>query len=524
MGLLRSASTVAVYTLVNRVLGLVRDVLFAHVLGAGMVSDAFLIAYRFPYFFSPLFIEGGFHAAFVPSLTERLLKGGRGAAQAFVAEVVAVVIAGLLPLTVVALITMPWLMRAIAPGFLDEPPKFALAVDLARLTFPYLIFIGLVALLGGALNTLDRYAAAAAMPSVFNLVMIVILGLTQVGILSLPVHALAIGMTLAGAVQLVVLVGVCRANEFDIRMVRPHLSPDVARLLRLLLPALIGTGVLQANVMIDEILASLLPEGSISFLYYSFQLTQLPVGVAGVSVGAVLLPALSRHLQSGNRDAARDSQNRAMEFTLLLTLPAAAALIAIPEPIVRVLFMRGAFDAHAAIATAQAVRAFALGLPAFVLIKVLTPGFYARGDTKTPVKIAALVMVANVVAAALLMQFLVHVGIVLATAATAWLNVALLALVQHRRGFLEFDHDLKRRVPRSAAAAAIMGVAVYFGAALFSESLIGSLWRQAFALGALVAFGALLFAALTVLVRAVTPSEMKGLLRPRAAGERQTRR
>ena len=280
--------------------------------------------------------------------------------------------------------SMPWLMYVIAPGFVDEPAKFGLAIELTQITFPYLMFMALVALMGGMLNSIDRFAATAAAPILLNIVLISVMLLLHFGVLSLPGQALAWGVAAAGLGQFIWIALACRREGILFVLPRPRLTPGVKRLLALMVPALIGAGVVQINLVVDVILASTLPEGSVSFLYYADRVNQLPLGVVGVAVGIALLPLLVRQLRSGEYEAAQYSQNRAIEFALTLTVPAAVALIVIPGPIITVLFQRGAFDAADASATADALSAFAVGLPAYVLIKALTPGFYAREDTKTP--------------------------------------------------------------------------------------------------------------------------------------------
>ena len=282
-------------------------------------------------------------------------------------------------------------------------------------------------------------------------------------------------------------------------------------------PALLGAGVVQVNVVIDVILASTLSEGSVSFLYYADRVNQLPLGVVGVAVGITLLPLLTRQLRSGDAAAALGSQNRAIEFALTLTLPAAAALIAIPGPIVTVLFQRGAFDTASAEATAGALAGFAAGLPAYVLIKALTPGFFAREDTKTPVKVAVVAMIANVVLAVALMQVLAHVGIALATTLSAWFNATALAVLLVRRRHLAFDSRLRRCVPRLILASALMGIAVWWGADWLAGPLGGGEAQRIVALASLVVAGGGLFALAALGTGAVRMTDLRAAVSRRAS-------
>ena len=414
--------------MISRVLGFVRDILIAAILGAGPVADAFFVAFKLPNFFRRLFAEGAFNAAFVPLFARHMSEGGKDAARRFAEEVLSVFVVALLLFVTALQVAMPWLMYGFAPGFADDPLRFDLAVALAQITFPYLLFISLVSQLGGVLNALGRFVAAAATPIILNLCLIgALLGLS--GFVETPGHALAWGVAAAGAAQFIWLMIACHRAEFGLRLLRPRLTPRVKRLLILVLPGAIGAGVVQINLLIDVVIASLLPRGSVSFLYYADRVNQLPLGVIGVAVGTALLPLLSRQLRAGEHDNAMGSMNRAMEFALLLTVPAAAALMIIPDGIVAVLFERGAFGAVETAATASALAAYALGLPAYVLIKVLGPGFFAREDTVTPVKIAALCVVINLGLNLLLMAPLLHVGIALATAISAWINAGLLLFV-----------------------------------------------------------------------------------------------
>ncbi len=499
----------------SRILGFVRDVMIANILGAGMISDAFFIAFKFPNLFRRLFGEGALNAAFVPLYAKRLEGEGVDEARHFAGAVASVLATAMIILGILALGTMPWLMQAIAPGFTDEPEKFALTVELARIAFPYLLFMALSALLAGMLNATGRFAAAAAAPILLNIVLIAALTGVYFGLFNLPGHALAHGVAIAGALQFGSLAWACHKAGILPRLPRPRLTPAVKRLMILMGPGILGAGVIQINVMIGDILASFLAEGSVSYLYYADRVNQLPLGVVGVAVGIALLPLLSRQLKAGETEAAQDSMNRALEISLLLTLPAAVALAAIPEPIVSVLFQRGAFDAQAVSATAGALGAFAIGLPAFVLAKALAPGFFAREDTKTPVKIAIGVVLLNIIAALILMQSLAHVGIALASALTAWVNVAALALILRKRGEFFADVILRKRVPRMALSAVAMGAVLWIAAQALAPWLSGPLALKAGALTLLVGGGAVVYFGLCFILGALDPREVKARLRRR---------
>ena len=516
MRLLSSIATVGGYTMVSRVLGFARDILIAAILGAGPVADAFFVAFKLPNFFRRLFAEGAFAAAFVPLFTGVWTGEGLDAARRFGAQVLAVLVAVLLVFCTAMQIAMPWAMHVFAPGFAEDPAKFALAVELARITFPYLLFVSLVSQLGGVLNALGRFAAAAATPILLNITLIVAL-LAAAPHLETPGHALAWGVCAAGLIQFLWLIEACRRQGMRFRLPRPRPTPRVKQLLARILPGAVGAGVVQINLVIGTVLATLLPTGAVSYLYYADRVYQLPLGVIGVAVGTVLLPLLSRQIRAGESDAGMASFNRAVEFALLLTLPAAAALVVIPGPIVAVLFERGAFDAADSAATADALMAFALGVPAFVLVKVLAPGFFAREDVVTPVKVAAASVAANIVLGVILLRPLEHVGLALATSAASWINAVLLWLILARRGYFTIDARLKSRVVRMALAT--IGMAGLLAASLAGMAgmiAAGGLERVA-ALALLVLAGIACYGILAVLAGAAGIEEMRRSVTRRGA-------
>lgn len=492
MSLIKSSMTVGGLTMVSRVLGFIRDILLARFLGAGMAADAFFVAFKLPNLFRRLFAEGAFSAAFVPLFSQNL-EEGHDKARRFAEDVLASLLPILLLFTALVEAGMPWVILALTGGFHDAgPEKFELAVDLTRLTFPFLALISLVSLMGGVLNGLGKFAAAAAAPILLNIFMISTLVLFHDGEAQTAL-SLATAVTLSGLAQFIWLLVICYKNGMRLYLRFPRLSDEVKTMLVIMAPAAIGAGAMQLNVLIDTILASrFLPEGSISYLYFGDRLNQLPIGVIGVAVGTVLLPTLARQIKRDEKHVAIHSQNRAIEFALFLTLPAALGLITIPDEILRVLFERGSFDALATQKSAAALGAYALGLPAYVLIKTLTPGFFARKDTKTPVRIAIFAVITNSVLGIILMLFLAHVGLALATAISAWLNAGLLYAVLHRRGHFHIDETLRKRLPRMALSGAVM-VPVLWGL----TNLLGS-WLGAGGALAIVALALMIVAAVAV--------------------------
>ncbi len=475
----------------SRILGFARDMLIAAKLGAGPVADAFFIALKLPNLFRRLFGEGAFNAAFVPAFAGSYAMDGPGPARALANSMAGLMTLWLSGLVVLGIVFMPQLLFVLAPGFVGEETRFPLAVELTRITFPYLLFICLAALVSGVLNGMDRFAAAAAAPVLFNVIaMAALLGLTP--FVATPGHALAWGVVASGVAQLAMLLVAVRMAGMAINpLSRPRLTPDVRAVLRRMVPGMLGAGVTQLNLAIDVIIASLLPAGAVSFLYYADRVAQLPLGVIGAAIGTALLPLLARQLRTGAALAAHRSQNRAIEFSLAFALPAAFAMAVVAVPIITTLFERGAFGADAAQATAAALVAYAIGLPAFVLVKALTPGFFARGDTATPVKVGLLIVALNLGLNLALTPLLAHVGIALATALAAWVNVAALGWLLMRRRQLVLDRRLRRAVPRLLGAAVLMSMALAALAALLFP-LGGTLARFA-ALALLVGTGLVVY-------------------------------
>ncbi|MCW5716357.1 MAG: murein biosynthesis integral membrane protein MurJ [Bauldia sp.] len=519
MSLVRNFLTVGGATATSRVIGFVRDMFMAAALGTGPVADAFLVAFRFPNLFRRLFAEGAFNSAFIPLFTRALHEGGAEEARRFGREALAGLLTLLLLLTAIAEIAMPWLMYAFAPGFAEDPAKFDLTVVLTRIAFPYLTLISVVALFSGVLNATGRFAAAAFAPALLNVVFIAALAfvlLTDLHETPDAGHVLAWATTLGGVAQLVVVVWAARRAGFGLRLQRPRLTPGVRRLFRLAVPGIVAGGVTQINIVVGTIIASLAP-GAVSYLYYADRIYQLPLGIVGVAVGVVLLPDLTRQLQAGRSDLAAHSQNRSLELALALTLPAAVALAVLAQPIIHVLFERGAFDAADTMATARALTAFALGLPGFVLIKVFQPAFFAREDTRLPMVFGVASMVVNVVLSLLLFPSLQHVGIAIATSTAGWLNAVALAVVLWRRGHFVSDPDLRRRLPLLLLAAVLMGASLWLGLGLFDRLLADpSTLTRSLALALIVLAGVLLFVVFAQLVGAADFRKLLAMRRRKA--------
>lgn len=497
MNLVRNFATVGGATLLSRVLGFVRDVMLAASVGAGPVADAFVVAFRLPNLFRRLFAEGAFNSAFIPLFGRKVEEEGEDGARRFAGEIGAALLFCLLVLTALAQIFMPFVVWLLAPGFVADPEKYDLTILMSRIAFPYLVFMSLLAFIGGILNTYQRFAAAAFAPVMLNVVMSLVLG----GILLVGVEdnttlgvTLMIGVTVGGVVQLAVVVIDLKRLGFRIPVYRPRYTKSAKRLLALGIPGIVAGGVTQINIAVGQVIASL-QEGANALLYFADRLYQLPLGVIGIAIGVVLLPSLTRQLRAGETAAYQKSLNRALEFSLVLTLPAAVALAVIPHEIVSVLFQRVRFDAAAVEGTAAALMAFSFGLPAFVLNKVFSPGYFAREDTKTPMKFAAIGMVVNVALSLALFPVFQHVGIALATTLAGWVNTGLLILVLWRRGHFAPDTAVLRKLVLVLCASLLMGLVIHFAAVALAPYLSdGWLVIRAASLAVLVAAGISAFA------------------------------
>jgi putative peptidoglycan lipid II flippase len=518
MNLFRAISTIGSMTMLSRIFGFVRDILIANFLGAGAVADAFVVAFRFPNLFRRLFAEGAFAAAFVPIFSRTLEGEGREVAREFAEQAFSVLLVLLLIFTLCVVAAMPWLMPYLAPGFDEVSGKMAMATEYSRIAFPYLLFISLVALQSGVLNGLGRFAAPAAAPVLLNLTLIVAL-LVFADDEPSAGEALVWGVFAAGIVQFAWLVWHCRRANFTIRLVRPRLSPKVRTLGKRTLPVVFGASLYQINLLIGTILATTISDGAVSYLYYADRVTQLPLGVVGIAVGTALLPMISRQLESGDVDAANNAQNRGAEISFLLTVPAAVALVILADPVIRVLFERGAFDVTDSSATAAALMAYAVGLPAYVAIRVFTPAYFAREDTSTPVKIAAVAIAVNVGLNLLLMGPYQHVGIAIAASLSAWLNAGWLIVLLMVRGDYRPDRSLMKRLLGIAFASAVMGAALWSVLPEMAAWLSGPEWSRASALAMLVVGGMVLYFAAARMFGVYRLVEIKSLLRRRHADD-----
>jgi putative peptidoglycan lipid II flippase len=451
--------TVGGLTLVSRATGFLRDIVLAYFLGAGPVADAFFVAWRLPNHFRAIFAEGAFNAAFVPAYARIRTQHGSDAVRLFADRIFTLMVMSQVVLLLAALLFMPWLVEALAPGFTKDPGRFDLAVELTRITFPSLLLIALVTLYSGILNARDRFAAAAAAPIILNVAMIATLACAW--LFPTAGHAAAWGVLIAAILELLLVTFDAARNGAAARFRLPRLDEQVKRFFKALGPAVVGSSGVQIAVLADTIIASFLARGALSALYYADRLNQLPVGVIGIAAGTVVLPEMARRLAAGDEAGARNAQSRAIELTLLLAMPCVAAFLLVPDLIMRALFARGAFTPADAAAAGATLAAYTIGLIPFVLLRSVTATFLARGDTWTPVKAALAAAVVNIALKVLLMGPLAQVGLALATAIGAWINFGLVVTFAARAGLFEVDDRLKSSMAKIAGAGLALALVLW---------------------------------------------------------------
>ena len=519
MSLFKSVATFGGFTLVSRVTGFLRDMVLANFLGAGKIADAFFVAFKLPNLFRSLFAEGAFTSAFVPMLSSKMVSEGQNKAILFASQAISVLAFFLIIFTIIMELFMPQLMLLLAPGFADDPEKLKLATTLSRLTFPFLLFISIVSFQSGILNALNKFAAPAAAPVILNLMMIFSVFLF-VPFGETPAHGIAFGVSFAGVLEIFWLAfflkrsGVVVRPQWNIRALIKH--HDIKTLFKRIAPGVLGAGVYQINMMVDTIIVSLVGTGAISWLYYANRLQQLPLGVIGAAISVALLPVLSKSIKAGDAEETNRMQARAVEYGALLSFPAAVALIILAEPIVNILFQHGKFGSLETEMTAYAVMAYSVGLPVYVLVKALTPNFFARGDTKTPVKYSIVVFVCNMVFSIALMKPLGHVGVALATTLAAFVSFYQYKMGLKKRGYWKFSKALNLKIFYIFLSSLVMG-AVLWGALWALDVWVGNwlafaYWKKCAFFASLCILGVASFAIIAKLTHIFDFSELRRLL------------
>lgn len=520
MSLVGKFASVGSATMVSRVLGFMREALIAGALGAGPVTDAFYAAFRFPNLFRRVFAEGAFNTAFIPLFAKEMEGGGNEAAQNFAESVLAVLLTILIGFSALAMIFMPVLVATVvAPGFASSPEKFELTVLMTRIMFPYLACMSLMAMMAGILNSMRKFFLAAFVPTLLNVFLIIALvfglltGLTdrEVGMWQ------AWAVFAAGVAQFVLLAVAVRRQGLKLRLRRPRFTPDVKRLLVLMAPALVTGGVTQINLLVGQIIASM-QENAISILNFADRISQLPLGVIGVAVGVVLLPELARSLKAGNFEDAQHLQNRSLEFALVLTVPAAVGMMVLPGPIVSLLYERGQFTALDTQMTASALAAFSSGLPAYVLLKVFQPAFFAREDMRTPMWYSMISVAVNIALSLMLFPVLGFVAIALATSLAAWVNVLLLAATLWQRDHFRPSAITIRRCLMILFSSMVMGgVAWWLGRILIIPMSESGFMLKSGAIVVAIGLSAIVYTTVVVLTGGIDKGEIRRTLQRRRA-------
>lgn len=456
----RAAGVVGGATLMSRILGFVRDALVAKMFGAGMSADAFFVAFRIPNMFRRLLGEGSLTSSFIPVFTEYLTQKSKEEAREMASAFFSLAMVVLSLVTIVGIIFAPQIVTVLAHGFTSNPEKFRLTVTLTRMMFPYLFFVGLVALCMGILNSLRHFAAPALSPVLLNISMILSV-IFLAPFFKEPVMALTIGVLIGGVSQLILQLPFLWKNGMRIKLEWKPRHPGVVRVGWLMAPSIIGLAVTQINVLVDTVVASFLKEGTVSYLYYADRLLEFPMGIFAIAIATAVLPAMSEKAAKNDMAGVKDTFSYALRLTLFLTIPAMVGLIALGVPIISILFQRGLFAYDSTVETSRALYGFALGLPAFAGVRIIVPVFYSLQDTKTPVKVAFVAMLTNVTCDLLFMYPLEQFGLSLATSLSACVNFAILAYILRKR----IGRIGARRILVSAskvmAASIFMGIAAY---------------------------------------------------------------
>jgi len=518
MSLLKNVGTIGGLTLASRVAGMVREMIFSRVLGANALTDAWFQAFIIPNVFRRLFAEGAFSAAFVPMFSKRLNgDGGIEEARSFSNDVLSVFLPVLIVLCALMLIAMPGVIWLLADKPVD-PGAFPIAVDFARIMFPYIVLVSLVTLFTGMLNSVSRFAPGASFPIILNLVLIAALligerWMTTGASLEQVTYAIAWAVTGAGVMQLVWLYIWVRVEGFRPKLLWPRLTPEVKRLSVIALPAAIGGGAYQINTLLQLFFLNQLDDGSVSYMNYADRLNQLPLGIIGIALSTAILPTLSKYVGGDDHEGASAIQSDAIELAMLLTLPATVALAICGVPFVTMIFEGGRFAVSDAAITGQVLTALVLGLPAYVLIKVLVPNFYARADTKTPVYAAFAALGVFIAFNIVFLETYGVIGVALASAAGAWLNVSILYVVLVSRGHYRASWSLVGRILRQLIAAATMGGALYYARDLLSDFYASGILERLFALLVLVGAAMIVYFAVAFMLGAINRERIAKLTR-----------
>ncbi len=515
-GITRAAGTVGFFTFLSRVLGLIRDMVIAALFGSGMVADAFFVAFRIPNLLRRLFAEGSLTIAFIPVFTEYLNRKSRAEALELARVTLTILSLILVLVSITGILLAPWIVRIQAFGFGGAGAKYELTVLLTRITFPYILLISIVAFFMGILNSLKHFAAPAAAPILLNVG--IIGGAVLISPhLKEPIVGVAIGVIIGGILQVLLQVPWAKREGMSLRPKWNPSHPALRRIGVLMVPAVFGSAVYQLNQFIGTLLASFLPEGSISWLYYADRIVQFPLGIFGIAISTAALPTLSEHMALDNISEFSNTLNHALRMVFFITLPALVGLLVLGQPIVKLIYQRGAFDVYASSMTYKALVFYAIGLWAFSGIRVMVSAFYAMQDTKTPVIVAVCALVANLILSLLLMGPMKHAGLALALSCASGIQFILLVFTLKRKAPQISLVPVVSSVLKSSAATVVMGLCLYlvktnWGSTYMAKSSVHLLLGVA----ASVMAGALLYFIAAKLVGCTEMGELIGILRVRS--------
>ena len=512
-GFFRSFFTVSFYTFLSRILGFVRDILIARFLGSTVTSDAFFVAFRIPNFFRRVLAEGAYSAALIPVFSGVVLnpKDDHEASD-FVENTTSMLLFVTVVLTIIFFFGMPFIIQVLAPGFTDNKEAYELAVHFGKIIFPYLIFISLAAHFTSINNVHERFAAGAFAPAILNISFILSLFILT-PLLPSAGHALSYGVLIGGVLQFLYLYRAV-LNFYRPRIRIPVLNEKLKKFFQLFLPGIIGSGVIQLNIVIGTIIASFLPVGAISHIYYADRLNQLPLAIFGIALGIVLLPNLSKAIKQSDQETTNNIQNRSLEFSLLISLPSAIGLFILAEPIIYILFERGAFLQEDTFYTARVLGYFALGLPAYIFIKVLVSCFFAREDTKTPLYISIVSVITNIVLSLLLIESMREMGIALATAISAWINALLLYVMLSIRNNIKVDRLLISNSVKILISSVVLVFGIYaLKTLIFKDFISNSILLNSLFLLLMIFLAIIIYFVLVIMLKVVTINQLREYLK-----------
>jgi len=491
-GLYKSSAVVSAWTLLSRLMGFIRDILFASILGTGPIADAFLVAFRVPNLFRRFFAEGAFSAAFIPILSKEYEKYGIQGGILFTSKIASFLLVFILPLIVLSEMFMPNIIYLIAPGFMEDAIRFELAVPYARIIFPYLIFIIFTALFAACLNTNGKFWSGAAAPIILNVFLIIALIMSRYIVSDVGI-IMSWAVLLAGVFQMLLLAWDSYRNGLEFSISFPKIDNDIKLFIKRFIPGAFGAGVIQVNLLVGSIFASQIP-GAISWLYYSDRIAQLPLGIIGIAIGTALLPDLAKKINLGQIKKQNLVQERAILLTIFFSIPSSVALIYLSHLVISTLFGYGAFMESDIVATSNALNIYALAIPAFMFIKVLSPNFFARQDTKTPVKIAAFCATINIILTWYLMNKIGYIGIALSLCIAGYINALLLLFILIKRRFYIVSNIFFIALIKIIVATIIMLLSLYILNQFYlNYYLIPSKFINIFKLSSFIVVGVFIF-------------------------------